>query len=63
MTHILELTPIGFVPLSQAMMYKLKKDEGVPPSVILLGITDTTIAVSLYKIGVLAGVRDIEKNR
>jgi hypothetical protein len=61
LTRILELVPIGFVPLSQAMMYKLKKDEGVPPSVILLGITDATIDVSLYKIGVLAGVRDIER--
>jgi hypothetical protein len=61
LTHILELEPIGFVPLSQAMMYKLKKDEGIPPSIILLGISDETIAVSLYKIGVLAGVRDIDK--
>jgi hypothetical protein len=61
LTKILELTPVGFVSLSQAIMYKLKKDEGVPPSVILLAINDNTIAVSLYKVGVLAGVRDIEK--
>jgi hypothetical protein len=52
LTHILELEPIGFVPVPQAMMYKLKKDEGIPPSIILLGISETIVAVSLYKIGV-----------
>lgn len=58
----LDLTIAGFVPLTQAVIYKLKTDEGVPPSVILLGINMTTIAVSLYKIGALVGVRDIEKH-
>jgi hypothetical protein len=57
----LELTPVGFVPIYQAIIYKLKHDEGVPPSVILLGINDSTIAVSLYKIGTLSGIREIEK--
>lgn len=67
-THIkklasdLELTLAGFVPLNQAIIYKFKTEEGVPPSIILLGINSTTIAVSLYKIGVLVGVRDIEKH-
>ena len=59
----LDLTIAGFVPLSQALIYKLKSDEGVPPSVILLGISQSTIAVSLYKIGALVGVRDIEKHK
>lgn len=58
----LALAIAGFVPLSQAIIYKLKSDEGVPPSVILLDISKTTIAVSLYKIGTLVGVRDIEKH-
>lgn len=58
----LALTIAGFVPLTQAVIYKLKTDEGIPPSVILLGINASMIAVSLYKIGALVGVRDIEKH-
>jgi hypothetical protein len=58
----LALTVAGFVPLTQAAIYKLKTDEGVPPSVILLGINASTIALSLYKIGTLVGVRDIDKH-
>ncbi len=59
----LDLTPVGFVPIYQAIIYKLKHDEGVPPSVILLGMNNTTIVVSLYKIGTLVGVREIEKTK
>lgn len=58
----LELTLAGFVPLHQAIIFKLKTDEGVPPSVILLGINSKTVAVSLYKIGSLVGLRDLEKH-
>lgn len=54
-TRELELTPIGFVPLPQAILYRIQKEEGVPPSVILLEVTKTTITISLYKIGVLSG--------
>ncbi len=55
MTRELELTPIGFVSIHQALVYRLKKDEGVPPSVILLGISKESIGVSLYRVGILAG--------
>jgi hypothetical protein len=58
----LDLKLAGFVPLSQAVIFKLKTDEGVPPSVILLGINTKTIALSLYKIGTLVDVRDLEKH-
>lgn len=51
----LELTPIGFVPIHQAIVYKLRRDEGVPPSLILLGITDNAISVSVYEVGKLTG--------
>lgn len=61
-TKELALEAIGFVPLQQAVIYKMKKEEGVPPSVILLGINDQNIAVGIYKIGELVGVRDIEKH-
>lgn len=55
LTKELELTPIGFVSLPQAILYRLKKDEGVPPSVILLSVTKKTITVSLYRVGALTG--------
>jgi hypothetical protein len=54
-TQEMELTPIGFVSIHQALMYQLKKDEGVPPSVILLEVTKTSLAISLYRVGALAG--------
>lgn len=57
----LMLEPIGFVSVHQALVHTLKADEGVPPSVILLYVTKTSITVSLYKIGTLVGQQTIEK--
>ncbi|MBI3577611.1 baseplate J/gp47 family protein [Candidatus Gottesmanbacteria bacterium] len=51
----LELVAIGFVSLPQAIIHKLKTEEGVPPTVILLSVSDGRVTVSLYKVGVLAG--------
>lgn len=62
LTTDLELEAIGFVPLQQAIIHKMRQDEGIPPSVILLGINEHTIAVGIYKVGEIAGVRDIEKH-
>ncbi len=62
MTRVLTLEPIGFVPVHQAIIFKLKKDEGVPPSVILLHVVGKTIDVSIYKVGTLVGQREVENN-
>ncbi len=51
----MELTPIGFAPIHQALLFKLKRDEGVPPSAIFIGVTKHRITIHLYKVGVLAG--------
>lgn len=59
-TKELELAPIGFVSIHQALMYKLKKDEGVPPSVIFLGISHHDVSLSLYKVGALSGQKTLE---
>ncbi len=56
----LDLKAIGFVSLPQALMNKLKNDEGVPPTVILLSVSDGNVTVSLYKIGMLAGQATIK---
>ncbi len=61
LTHELQLSPIGFVSIHQALIYELKKNEGVPPSAILLGISDKSVSLSLYKVGVLAGQQDVER--
>lgn len=57
LTHLLDLEAIGFVALHQALTYKLKKDEGVPPTVVLVGCFGTNLTVHIYKIGQLAGQR------
>lgn len=51
LSHMLELAPVGFVPLSQAIAFSLKKDEGVPPSVILIGCSGTHAHVTLFRVG------------
>lgn len=58
-TKELELKPIGFVSIHQALMYKLKKDEGVPPSVIFLGVSRRDVSLSLYKVGALSGQKKL----
>ena len=57
LVEVLELKAMGFVPVYQALVYKLKKDEGVPPSVILLGVATDTLTLAVYKVGNLVGVR------
>lgn len=51
LSQMLELTPVGFVPLSQAIAFQFKKDEGVPPSVILIGCSGDTAHVILFRVG------------
>lgn len=53
--HELNLQAVGFVSLPQSLLYRLKQEEGVPPTVILLGVTQKQMTVSLYKVGVLTG--------
>lgn len=51
LTHMLELTPVGFVSLSQAVAFSLKKDEGVPPSIILFAVSGRRAVVTLFRVG------------
>ena len=51
LTTMLELTPVGFVPLPQAIAFSFKKDEGVPASMILLGCSGKRALVSLFRVG------------
>src|SRR3989344_4434425 len=53
----LELVPIGFLIISQAISYLLQKEEGVPLSAILVDVGKRSITVSLIKAGKIAETR------
>ncbi len=53
LTKDLSLSPIGFVSLAAALVHKMKREEGIPPSAIFLGVTSTGIWVHVYKVGSL----------
>lgn len=59
LTTELSLDPIGFVSVHQALIHKLKVDEGVPPSVILINVKKDGLTIHLYKIGNLLGTQTI----
>lgn len=59
LTSELELTPIGFVPIHQAVVHQIKEEEGVPPSVILLEVGHGTTTVLVYKVGALVARENI----
>lgn len=61
LTHELGLVAIGFVSVYQAIVHQHKKQEGVPPSLILLGFTAGSITVSLYRVGNFVGQVTIPK--
>lgn len=64
LSKLLELNPVGFVPLTQAIAFSLKKNEGIPASVILVNCTKETITVSLYRVGtcVREQTRDVNES-
>ena len=47
----LELTPIGFLVISQAISHLLQKEEGAPPSAILTEVNKKSVTVTLIKGG------------
>lgn len=59
LTSELELTPIGFVPIHQAIVHHIKEEEGVPPSVILLEVGPQNTTVIVYKVGAIVGREQI----
>ena len=47
----LELTPLGFMVIPEAIVHWLKKLEGVPPTAILIGLGEKKIIISLVDLG------------
>lgn len=55
LTQKLELSPLGFVVSSEALVQYLKDQEGVPPSAIFVGLEDEEIEVTLIHLGKVIG--------
>lgn len=60
LTAELELSPIGFVPIHQAVVHQIRQEEGVPPSVILIEGDSHVSTLILYRVGVMVGKVKIE---
>jgi hypothetical protein len=58
----LGLSPLGFVVIPEAIVYYLKTTEGIPPTVILLGLGSQKISVALVKLGRIIGVKTVSRS-
>jgi len=58
----LDLTAIGFVVVSEAVVYHLKTIEGIPPTAILVGLEKKKITVTLVKLGKILGNEVVERS-
>lgn len=61
LSTMLDLAPVGFVNIDTAVVFQMKHDEGVPPSVILLHVQGEEMLMSLYRVGTCVGSRTIPK--
>ena len=50
-----ELSPLGFIVIPEGVVHWLKKIEGVPPTAILMGLSEKKISVSLVDLGKIIG--------
>lgn len=62
LTKDLHLIPLGFVAYDTALAFALKQEEGVPASVILLGVSGTQGSLTVYKVGKIVERNTIEVN-
>jgi len=54
--------PIGFVTNTEAIVYRLKMAEGIPPTAILVRIGEKKIGVALIKLGKILGVQLVQRS-
>lgn len=55
LTHELDLQAVGFVPVHDALAYMMKREDGVPASVIFINVSKDELTIFLYRIGKLTG--------
>src|SRR3989344_2777182 len=58
----LELNPVGFVSLQEAVVHFVKSREGVPPNAIFIGLVDDSIDVSLVEGGKIVGNCEVARS-
>lgn len=58
----LSLTPSGFVVLSEAISHLLKEEDKSSLNSMLIGISDQNLEISIYNLGVLAGVTIVSRS-
>lgn len=60
--HEANLTPIGFVVISEAIAHQLEKETNAPQTTIFLGIEELKLTFSLFRIGKLIKIIDIPRS-
>jgi hypothetical protein len=58
----LELHPIGFVLIGEAIIHYLKTNEGVPPTAIIVGLGAKRLTISLVKLGKIIGTQYVKRS-
>ncbi|HLB60298.1 MAG TPA: hypothetical protein VJL83_01695 [Patescibacteria group bacterium] len=55
------LTPIGFVPIREAIMHALEAEYETPQTVLLLGLEGDKLSLSLYRVGILKRITSVPR--
>ncbi len=61
LTKELELTPMAYVATSNSLIHFLEKQEGVPPTAILVGFEKLHLTITVVRAGKLDGVKVIAR--
>ena len=59
----LDLKPVGFVVVTEAIIHQLKVNEGVPPTTILLALNKTKAYVALVNLGKIIASTTVERSQ
>lgn len=59
----LDLKPVGFVVNTEAIIYQLKVNEGVPPTATLLGLNKSKVYITLVDLGKIISFTTVEKSQ
>lgn len=58
----LSLNPVGFVVLTEAIAHLYKSEENAPLSAIIIGLAETNLDVSIFKLGNLIGTTSVARS-
>lgn len=62
LSNKLSLKPVGFVIIADAIINFIKQKEGTPPTIILLGLTESEVTVNLVKLGKNIGSHSVGRS-